>query len=755
MWLTVLNQTCNQVKESLKVRGLSVHYYGQEKWVLSDVDLSYLEGQVCAVIGPSGCGKTTLIRTICGLIPHCLPSEYSGCVELCGTQIADASVEFIARQVAYVGQNPDAAVITRSVHDDIAFALQNLCLDPDTIESRVVQAAAQVGLGEKLHDNPWTLSGGQRQRLAIAVVLAMRPKLLVLDEPTSTIDSLGSRDFYDLIEQLVHQDLGVIVIDHDLDPLLPICDSVLALNEKGEIIAAGTPREVFLNHTQELARCGIWLPRAIRSGCKEALTCSEAGIELPQLNEFCDSQVKYWMRDDSGWHETGESVSARPEALLKLNDFSVPRRCPSISAEFAAGDFVAVIGQNGAGKSSMLSALAGLLRFEGNASVTGIPLKKGNHQVGYVFQNPEHQMVAATVRKELSVGKVTDSQINDLLNRFHLQAVSEQHPLTLSGGQQRRLSVATMVAEQRKVIVLDEPTYGQDWANTCELMEFIQQLCSTGHLVIMATHDLELAKKYCSHIIALPFSPQVTAPAALPQHETRGLFDSFNPLTLFIALVPLMVMIFVLKNPVVNFSLLSVSSLAMLLAGANRTRALGSILGSWLVAAFMIWMFSDNDVLSMASRLNDVGTSYAAGSGIGALIALVLLSGIYSDPTKMLVSLNQTFKVPYRITSAGIAAVSFITRFQNDFKVLRTAKALRGVGQRYGIFAPVARWAGSLVPLAILAVQHGERVALSMDSRGFGAFPKRTELIFAPWRVRDWALVVTIWIVTTILCLFF
>ncbi|SQC01541.1 Putative HMP/thiamine import ATP-binding protein YkoD [Mobiluncus curtisii] len=201
-----------------------------------------------------------------------------------------------------------------------------------------------------------------------------------------------------------------------------------------------------------------------------------------------------------------------------------------------------------------------------------------------------------------------------------------------------------MVAEQRKVIVLDEPTYGQDWANTCELMEFIQQLCSTGHLVIMATHDLELAKKYCSHIIALPFSPQVTAPAASRSTKLAVFSTAFNPLTLFIALVPLMVMIFVLKNPVVNFSLLSVSSLAMLLAGANRTRALGSILGSWLVAAFMIWMFSDNDVLSMASRLNDVGTSYAAGSGIGALIALVLLSGIYSAPTKMLVSLNQTFK---------------------------------------------------------------------------------------------------------------
>lgn len=201
--------------------------------MLADVDFEHLCGQVSAVVGPSGCGKTTLVRTICGLIPHCLPSEYRGSVELFGTQIAYAGVEFIAQRVAYVGQNPDAAVITRSVHDDIAFALQNLCLEPVEIERRVTHAAAQAGLSEKLHDDPWTLSGGQRQRLAIAVVLAMRPKLLVLDEPTSTIDTIGKVEFYDLVEKLVGQGIGVVVIDHDLDPLLPICDAVLALNERG------------------------------------------------------------------------------------------------------------------------------------------------------------------------------------------------------------------------------------------------------------------------------------------------------------------------------------------------------------------------------------------------------------------------------------------------------------------------------------------------------------------------------------------
>ena len=255
----------------VSIEGLSVHYLGRESWVLDAVDLTHLRVQVTAVIGPSGCGKTTLVRALCGLIPHCLPSEYAGSLRLAGTEVADATVQTLAQTVAYVGQSPDAAVVTRTVHDDVAFPLQNLCLTRPEITARVEQALRAVGLIERIWDDPWTLSGGQRQRLALAVALAMRPQLLVLDEPTSTIDATGREEFYTLISSLTATGTAVVVIDHDLDPVLPIVDQVLALNADGRTIAVGSPREVFMSHRRELTDAGVWMPRALR----------EAGDDLP------------------------------------------------------------------------------------------------------------------------------------------------------------------------------------------------------------------------------------------------------------------------------------------------------------------------------------------------------------------------------------------------------------------------------------------------------------------------------------------
>ena len=255
----------------VSIEGLSVHYLGRESWVLEAVALTHLRAQVTAVIGPSGCGKTTLVRALCGLIPHCLPSEYAGSLRLAGTEVADATVQTLAQTVAYVGQSPDAAVVTRTVHDDVAFPLQNLCLTRSEITARVEQALRAVGLIERIWDDPWTLSGGPRQRLALAVALARRPQLLVLDEPTSTIDATGREEFYALISSLTASGTAVVVIDHDLDPVLPIVDQVLALNADGRTIAVGSPREVFMSHRRELTDAGVWMPRALR----------EAGHDLP------------------------------------------------------------------------------------------------------------------------------------------------------------------------------------------------------------------------------------------------------------------------------------------------------------------------------------------------------------------------------------------------------------------------------------------------------------------------------------------
>ena len=739
-----------------KVRDLSVHYLGRQEWILRQVSFDQLAGKVTAVIGPSGCGKTTLVRALCGLVPHCLASEYSGSLQLAGTEIADASVQLISGHIAYVGQNPDAAVVTRTVHDDVAFPLQNLYLPRDEISSRVVDALNSVGLLDRIWDDPWTLSGGQRQRLAVAVALAMRPRLLVLDEPTSTIDPAGQRDFYTLVAGLVAGGMGVVVIDHDLDPVLPIVDQVLALDADGRIIACGPPGEVFGQHRDELAGAGMWLPRDLRAGTASGLA--------PQLSDFCaPGEVRSFERSPEGWREipvidTIDDRAADETPHVDVVGLGVPGRSPEVTMRLGGGEFVALIGPNGAGKSSLLSALAGLVGSTATrATVCGQPVRHGQHPVGYVFQNPEHQFVASTVEAELSVGGTPAARVDDLLEQFHLTGHRSHHPLTLSGGQGRRLTVATMVSEERDVVVLDEPTYGQDWDNTRELMAFIDELRAQGRTVIMATHHLELALSHCTHLLALPLAAEDRPPAsAAPVEATvperprkrRGLLTGLNPLTMFLALLPAMVAVFVLRNLALNLAIMTLACVLIVAARATLRRTIGSVAGIWAIAALMVWAFSGLSGTGAEARFFERGDTLTAGTGIAALIALVLLSGISTDPDSLVRTLTSTFRLPYRVGSAGIAAIAFVTRFRQDFVILRTARALRGIGRRWGVLAPVARWLSSVVPLMILAIQHAERVALSMDSRAFGAHPRRTELIDVPWRMRDAVVVGAVWVAT-------
>ena len=797
----------------VSVEGLSVHYLGHENWVLDAVDLTHLRAQVTAVIGPSGCGKTTLVRALCGLIPHCLPSEYAGSLRLAGTEVADATVQNLAQTVAYVGQSPDAAVVTRTVHDDVAFPLQNLCLARSEITARVEQALRAVGLIERIWDDPWTLSGGQRQRLALAVALAMRPQLLVLDEPTSTIDATGREEFYTLISSLTTSGTAVVVIDHDLDPVLPIVDQVLALNADGRTIAVGSPREVFMSHRRELTDAGVWMPRALREAgddlpagtqaSEAALTRAEAGIRVPWLADLCaEGEVRYLekqVRDSAESWQQVEAIDTRevlagrprpePRTSVELVDLEVPGRSPRVSLRLGGGELVALLGPNGAGKSSILSALAGLVRSTASKAVVGgQDVGKGRHLVGYVFQNPEHQFVSTTVGAELAVGGTSPERVDELLEQFHLTAHRDHHPLTLSGGQARRLSVATMVSEERDVVVLDEPTYGQDWDNTCELMDFIDQLRHQGRTVIMATHDLELALEHCTHIVALPGAAR-GATVPLPGQEAgvgddaddpsgvpatgvatpragdldlmsvpprpqprRGLFSSLNPFTLFASVLPVMVMVFALRNHHLNLGILLTSSVLIVAARASLRRTMASVVAPWVVAALMTWIFSSGvHHQETAARLYDLGDAVTGGTGIGALIALVLVSGVSTDPEALIRTLTTTFHMPYRLGAAGTAAIAFIIRFHGDFVLLRTARALRGVGGRWGMLAPVVRWIGSILPLMILAIQHAERVALSMDSRAFGAHRRRTEMTDEPWRGRDWGVVVLTWALALII----
>ena len=803
---------------------LSVHYIGGDAWVLDDVSFEQLAGRVTAVIGPSGCGKSTLVRACCGLVPHSIPSEYSGSVALRGQEVADAPADVLAGTVAYVGQNPDAAVVTRSVRSEVEFPLQNLCLGRDEITERADAALAAVGMAGLGGKDPWTLSGGQRQRLAIAVALAMRTPLLVLDEPTSTIDAEGSQRFYDLVADLARQGTAVIVIDHDLDPILPWVDQVLALDARGRGIALGTPREVFVRHRAALEAVGVWMPRALRadavpaaegaragdraaapcgggsprrgtrgeppaSAAGAALTTAEAGIRVPTMEDMTSpGGVAYWRKTDGQWERTGALDAQDP--VLVLSGMRVPGRCPRVSARVGAGELVGVIGVNGAGKSSLLSALAGLGGFEADeALIGGRPLRRGRHIAGYVFQNPEHQFVSSTVSKELAVGGAPPARVEELLEQFHLAGHRGAHPLTLSGGQARRLSVATMAGAPHALVVLDEPTYGQDWANTQELMSFIDALRGRGRCVLMATHDLELARRHCTAIIALPDPeqgadevpsvpdrgvgggpsdqavPEAPAPGAAPSGgSTRpapvparapgaaaphrrgrrqgGAFAPLNPLTMGLAALPLMVAVALGGTTRVNLVVMAAATLGVIASRPPARRLVATALAPWLTAALLLFTLRYFATAPYRSvELYYVASPASGATTVGAVLALVLLGGAAAPAEAQIRALTTTLRLPYRLAAAGTAAVSFLRRFSRDFALLRTARALRGVGSGWGPLAPAVRWTASVVPLMVISVSHAERVALSMDARAFGAHARRTEMVDERWRACDWAVV--------------
>ena len=795
---------------------LSVHYIGGDAWVLDDVSFEQLAGRVTAVIGPSGCGKSTLVRACCGLVPHSIPSEYSGSVALRGQEVADAPADVLAGTVAYVGQNPDAAVVTRSVRSEVEFPLQNLCLGRDEITERADAALAAVGMAGLGGKDPWTLSGGQRQRLAIAVALAMRTPLLVLDEPTSTIDAEGSQRFYDLVADLARQGTAVIVIDHDLDPILPWVDQVLALDARGRGIALGTPRKVFVRHRAALEAVGVWMPRALRadavptaegaragdraaapcgggsprrgtrgeppaSAAGAALTTAEAGIRVPTMEDMTSpGGVAYWRKTDGQWERTGALDAQDP--VLALSGMQVPGRCPRVSARVGAGELVGVIGVNGAGKSSLLSALAGLGGFEADeALIGGRPLRRGRHIAGYVFQNPEHQFVSSTVSKELAVGGAPPARVEELLEQFHLAGHRGAHPLTLSGGQARRLSVATTAGAPHALVVLDEPTYGQDWANTQELMSFIDALRGRGRCVLMATHDLELARRHCTAIIALPDPEQGAdevpsvpdrgadevpsgpdrgvgagpsgqavpeAPAlgaAAPHQRGRrqgGAFAPLNPLTMGLAALPLMVAVALGGTTRVNLVVMAAATLGVIASRPPARRLVATALAPWLTAALLLFTLRYFATAPYRSvELYYVASPASGATTVGAVLALVLLGGAAAPAEAQIRALTTTLRLPYRLAAAGTAAVSFLRRFSRDFALLRTARALRGVGSGWGPLAPAVRWTASVVPLMVISVSHAERVALSMDARAFGAHARRTEMVDERWRARDWAVV--------------
>nr|WP_236571304.1 ABC transporter ATP-binding protein [Microbacterium hydrocarbonoxydans] len=462
---------------ALEARGWGWRYATRLRWAVREVDLRIDPGERVLLLGASGSGKSTLLQGFGGVLGGDDEGETHGALLVDGVPPTQAR-----GRVGMVLQDPDTQTILARVGDDVAFGCENLGVPRDEIWQRVHRSLDAVQLDVALDRSTTALSGGQKQRLALAGVLAMQPGAILLDEPTANLDPQGVADVRDAVAAALDAtDATLVVIEHRIDIWLPLVTRVVVLGvEPGGtiVLADGTPEQVLGTRGAELAASGVWVP-----GHPPAYPPAPA-------------------------QQPGE-------VLIEARGLSVARRrglavAGPFDLEVRAGEALGITGENGAGKSTLGLTLAGLIPAEDGGVAARPALAAGERadpfrwssralltRIATVMQTPEHQLLAKTVREELSVGpralKLAETEItariDDLLERLRLTALAGANPYTLSGGEKRRLTVASALATRPRVLVLDEPTFGQDATTWAELVGLIARLRDDGTAVVAISHD--------------------------------------------------------------------------------------------------------------------------------------------------------------------------------------------------------------------------------------------------------------------------
>jgi energy-coupling factor transport system ATP-binding protein len=469
----------------------SVRYsYPDAEPALDDVTFEVQPGQVLLLVGSSGSGKSTLLRSVNGLVPHATGGRFEGVVVVDGRSTRDALPRDLADVVGFVHQEPEAQFVVDRVEGDIAFVLENLAVDPTAMRRRVEEVLDALGIAHLRHRSPATLSGGERQRCAVAGALAAGPSVLVLDEPTSTLDPQGAEDVLGAVSRL-NADLGttVLLAEHRLERAAPIADRAVLL-AGGRVLADGPPREVLAGYpgAPPVTRLGHllgWVP--------PPLTVREAQTHA-RREPF-----------ETAWTLATNDRPAPGPTLLRTQGLAIAHgSAPVLSGvdlDIRAGETWALLGRNGSGKTTLLRALAGLHRTQrGTRQVSG--------SVAYVPQDPDALLFADTVRKELEntlrlTGQTDSDAIDAWLERLGLAAMAERHPRSLSVGEKQRVAVAAIAVGGADVLLLDEPTRGIDAASRAALVQAVAEHTCGGGAVVIATHDVDLAAEVAHQAIVL------------------------------------------------------------------------------------------------------------------------------------------------------------------------------------------------------------------------------------------------------------
>lgn len=729
-------------------RGWGWRHAGRKNAALSGVDLDIAPGERVLVLGPSGSGKSTLMGGLAGLLGGAEEGEATGTLTVDGVAPAQAR-----GRVGLLMQDPEAQVVLARVGDDVAFGMENMGVAREEIWPRVEKSLEAVGLSVPLDHSTTELSGGQKQRLALASILAMGPGLLLLDEPTANLDPSGVAEVRAAVEAVVERTgATVVVVEHRVDVWASLVDRVIVVAD-GAIAADGPLREVLAQQGDALRERGIWLPGDdVAAEVGPAPEVAPASSEATPIARVADLTIGY--------------------------DASAPVRS-GIDLTIERGISTCIIGANGAGKSTFALTLAGLLPpLEGTVEVDtsdgtrGDPHEWSSKQLlgrmSMVFQEPEYQFLAATVAEELAIGPraagMSEAEIAPLVDE-HLEALgltqlARANPMTLSGGEKRRLSVATALISAPELLILDEPTFGQDRGTWLGLVRLLRAALERGVTLVSITHDPAFVAAMGQRVVdlgqvgtrgATPAEPTDEAGAAPARNAhdrgTRGLLARTNPvarvLALLVATTPLLITI----DPVSAGVALALELALMPLSGVSAR--------SFFMKATPLLVAAPLGALSMLLYASPGGTVYwqfgpAAISdhsmwlalGIGLRMCAIVMPAIALldriDPTDMGDGLAQVLRLPARPVLAALAGARMTALMAADWKALERARRARGVGDASRIRS-FLRGAFSLL---VFALRRSGKLATTMEARGFGAEGARTWARVSRLRAADAVLMV-------------
>ena len=498
-----------------RMEGLGFTYEGMAQPILAEVSATLPQGQTTLLLGESGAGKTTLIEVLTHIAPEYHPGEVRGRFHCGAAKWDELPLKQMARYIGLVFQNPESQFCTYTVADELAFGLENLSVPPEEIEERVALALSLLDLGH-LRDRPLhALSGGEKQRVAIASVLTPDPPLLIFDEPTSNLDPAGIAEIFDIITRLkTQQGKTILIVEHQLEFLADKVDNLLVLDRGGSLVFSGGVADglAFLASAPDL---DVHLPPSIEffRQAKKKPAHPALGVRAVADHLLRQGHAPAHAEEAPAPPDPGPAILSCRGLGVKLGGQPVLR---GINLDIRQGDFMAIVGPNGAGKTTLLHSLLGIYPgYEGEITLFGKRLKKLRRDkwnyAGIAFQNPEWQFVAGTVWEEilysLKKAKMTHEEkeaiARQYLEQFGLWEKREQNPFVLSQGEKRRLSVAAILVRRQRLLMLDEPTFGQDLRNQNELMALMRELNHSGIAIVMVSHNMDLVYRHCNRAALL------------------------------------------------------------------------------------------------------------------------------------------------------------------------------------------------------------------------------------------------------------